>query len=136
MIYGLCEEIVNKVQDQLRLNLPFVLYSKPNSKEVIVFFQKNDSVFEANDFTEKGFIMASFDGAKNYLIPESESEVVYTSLDKKEMSLSKKEFTTVDAVAKSDFETLATNALNDACSLTNPRKGNLEEVIAIFKKAM
>ena len=38
-------------------------------------------------------------------------------------------------VKESDFETLATNALNDACSLTNPRKGNLEEV-AIFKKAM
>ena len=35
-------------------------------------------------------------------------------------------------VKESDFETLATNALNDACSLTNPRKGNLEEVIAIF----
>ncbi|EGT4144761.1 L-threonine dehydrogenase [Clostridium perfringens] len=39
-------------------------------------------------------------------------------------------------VKESDFETLATNALNDACSLTNPRKGNLGEVIAIFKKAM
>ncbi|SUY38040.1 L-threonine dehydrogenase [Clostridium perfringens] len=39
-------------------------------------------------------------------------------------------------VKESDFETLATNTLNDACSLTNPRKGNLEEVIAIFKKAM
>ena len=39
-------------------------------------------------------------------------------------------------VKESDFETLATNALNDACSLTNPIKGNLEEVIAIFKKAM
>lgn len=39
-------------------------------------------------------------------------------------------------VKESDFETLATNALNDACSLTNPRKGNLEEVIAIFKKSM
>ncbi|WP_415345787.1 L-threonine dehydrogenase [Clostridium perfringens] len=39
-------------------------------------------------------------------------------------------------VKESDFENLATNALNDACSLTNPRKGNLEEVIAIFKKAM
>lgn len=39
-------------------------------------------------------------------------------------------------VKDNDFETLATNALNDACSLTNPRKGNLEEVIAIFKKAM
>lgn len=39
-------------------------------------------------------------------------------------------------VKENDFETLATNALNDACSFTNPRKGNLEEVIAIFKKAM
>lgn len=39
-------------------------------------------------------------------------------------------------VKESDFETLATNALNDTCSLTNPRKGNLEEVIAIFRKAM
>ena len=39
-------------------------------------------------------------------------------------------------VKESDFETLATNALNDACSLTNPRKGNLEEVIVIFRKAM
>ena len=39
-------------------------------------------------------------------------------------------------VKESDFETLATNALNDACSLTNPRKGNLEEVKAIFRKAM
>ena len=39
-------------------------------------------------------------------------------------------------VKESDFETLATNALNDDCSLTNPRKGNLEEVIDIFKKAM
>ena len=39
-------------------------------------------------------------------------------------------------VKESDFETLATNALNDACSLTNPRKGNLEEVIAIFKLSL
>ncbi|MHC9370395.1 L-threonine dehydrogenase, partial [Clostridium perfringens] len=39
-------------------------------------------------------------------------------------------------VKESEFETLATNVLNDACSLKNPRKGNLEEVIAIFKKEM
>ena len=35
-----------------------------------------------------------------------------------------------------DLETLATNALKDACALTNPKQGNVEEVIAIFKKAM
>lgn len=35
-----------------------------------------------------------------------------------------------------DLETLATNALKDACALTNPKQGSLEDVIAIFKKAM
>lgn len=31
---------------------------------------------------------------------------------------------------------MAQNALNDACSLTNPRKASLEEIIAIFKARM
>lgn len=39
-------------------------------------------------------------------------------------------------VKESDFETLATNALKDACGLTNPKKATLEEIIGIFKAAM
>lgn len=39
-------------------------------------------------------------------------------------------------VKESDFEILATNALKDACSLTNPRKGSKEEIMAIYKAAM
>ncbi len=39
-------------------------------------------------------------------------------------------------VKESDFETLATNALKDACGLTNPKQANLEEIISIFKAAM
>ncbi|WP_163923231.1 iron-containing alcohol dehydrogenase, partial [Photobacterium sp. Alg240-V54] len=31
---------------------------------------------------------------------------------------------------------MAQNALNDACSLTNPRKASLEEIVAIFKARM
>ena len=34
-----------------------------------------------------------------------------------------------------DFETLAKNALADACSATNPRQATLEEVIGIFENA-
>lgn len=37
---------------------------------------------------------------------------------------------------ESDLPTLAKNALNDACSFTNPRKATLEEVVAIYKAAM
>ncbi len=39
-------------------------------------------------------------------------------------------------VKEEDFAVLATNALNDACGLTNPIKASHEEIMAIFKAAM
>lgn len=39
-------------------------------------------------------------------------------------------------VKEEDFPILAKNALADACALTNPREGTLEEIIQIFKNAM
>lgn len=38
-------------------------------------------------------------------------------------------------VKEKDFKVLATNALKDACSFTNPKEGSLEDVINIFKNA-
>lgn len=35
-----------------------------------------------------------------------------------------------------DFKTMATNAMKDACALTNPRLGTLDDIIAIYKAAM
>lgn len=35
-----------------------------------------------------------------------------------------------------DFKVLATNALKDACGLTNPKKATLEDIIEIYKSAM
>ncbi|MCL1059686.1 iron-containing alcohol dehydrogenase [Shewanella gelidimarina] len=39
-------------------------------------------------------------------------------------------------VKQEKLEFMAINALNDACSLTNPRKASTEEIINIFKQAM
>ncbi|EOX1519348.1 iron-containing alcohol dehydrogenase [Vibrio cholerae] len=39
-------------------------------------------------------------------------------------------------VKEEKMEFMAINALNDACSLTNPRKASTEEIINIFKKVM
>lgn len=39
-------------------------------------------------------------------------------------------------VKEQDFEVMATNAMKDACMLTNPRTATLKEVIQIFKNAM
>ena len=66
--------LVDKIVLQHQQNLPFVVYSKPNSDTVLGLFQQNDTLYEVNDFSEKGFVFASFDGSQNYIIPENASE--------------------------------------------------------------
>ncbi len=66
--------LVDKISLHHQQNLPFVVYSKPNSDTVLGLFQRNDTLFEVHDFTEKGFVFASFDGSQHYIIPENESE--------------------------------------------------------------
>ena len=39
-------------------------------------------------------------------------------------------------VKEEKLEFMAVNALNDACSLTNPREASTQEIIEIFKKVM
>lgn len=64
-----------KVQQHLQLNLPFVLYSKPNENRVVGLFQKDNELNFAESFTEKGFVFAPFDGEQIILIPDENSEV-------------------------------------------------------------
>ena len=74
------KQILDKAKNHLAQNLPFVLYKKPKDTNSIGLFQKNDTLFSVTDYTEKGFIFASFDGTKTVLIPENESEIITTVL--------------------------------------------------------
>ncbi|PWA07358.1 isochorismate synthase [Flavobacterium psychrotolerans] len=63
-----------KVKQQERQNLPFVIYSKPNKNALVGFFQKNDHLYFADDFTESGFVFSPFDGNQIILIPKNQSQ--------------------------------------------------------------
>lgn len=69
-------EFFKKVAEHILQKKPFVLYRKPNSNTVIGMFQLNDDLYDVNNFTEKGFVFASFDGNKIFLIPEYQSEKI------------------------------------------------------------
>jgi len=97
---------IDKAKNHLAQNLPFVLYCKPNSDTIIGVFQQNDTLFSVTDFTEKGFVFASFDGSKTFLIPENESEIMNTVFQKKEISISAKELITPNEIAQKQFENL------------------------------
>lgn len=67
--------IFQEVISHYDMQLPFVLYCKPNSSDLVGFFQKNKQLFEVSDFTEKGFVFANFDGNQSVLFPERECDI-------------------------------------------------------------
>jgi isochorismate synthase len=103
--------IVEKATQQLRRNLPFVVYCKPNSDQILGLFQQNDTLFEAADFTEKGFVFAPFDGSKTILIPEKESERMVADFQKKEVVVAEKETNFPDETTKKSFENLVAKGI-------------------------
>jgi len=66
--------LLETASHQLQQNLPFVLYNKPDSDQLIGFFQQNDNLYFVENFDEIGFIFAPFDGKKVF-IPENLSEI-------------------------------------------------------------
>jgi isochorismate synthase len=105
------EQILAKAAQQLGQNLPFVLYKKPNSNLIKGLFQQNDSLLEASDFTEKGFVFASFDGNKTFLIPENQSERLSVVFPKKEITVIQKEDTVSNELAKKNFVNLVAKGI-------------------------
>ncbi len=98
--------IVEKAKEQLAENLPFVLYCKPNSERISGLFQQNDTLYNVGDFTEKGFVFASFDGNQTYLIPENQSERLTVSWEKKVLENQENSLGSIDEDEKNSFETV------------------------------
>ncbi|MBC7846083.1 MAG: isochorismate synthase [Flavobacterium sp.] len=103
--------ILEKAVQQLGQNLPFVIYKKPNHTTVNGIFQRNDSLFEATDFAENGFVFASFDGSKTLLIPENQSERISAAFQKKEITVLDKELGLTNITSKNNFETLVAKGI-------------------------
>ena len=57
-------------------NLPFVVFRKPYSKEIQLYFQEDDQLHLTEDFSESGFIMAPFISTDFYsYIPKKNNQI-------------------------------------------------------------
>ena len=70
------KNILEKAQFWFVAKLPFVIFAKPDSENLIGVFQNNDALFEIDNFSEIGFAFVSFDGENKYIIPKNESEII------------------------------------------------------------
>ncbi|MCP4974890.1 MAG: chorismate-binding protein [Maribacter sp.] len=82
-------ELMKTVEVQLSKELPFVIYSKPNSKEIHAILQKDNQLHHISDFTEKGFVFAPFDAfGPVILIPlDEQHKVEFTDTTKPEFEV-------------------------------------------------
>ena len=69
-------DIFNKIEAHFEKKLPFVVYNKPDKEELTGLFQNDDFIYFVENFNEKGFVFAGFNGEKNILIPEEKAEIL------------------------------------------------------------
>ncbi|WP_029272955.1 chorismate-binding protein [Flavobacterium sp. KJJ] len=87
-------------------NLPFVIYSKPNSSSIFALLQQDDTLYKVSDYSEKGFVFASFDEKQLILIPEKESKIISAEQTHVDFNPIEIEDLPFDSDAKTQYENL------------------------------
>ncbi|MEL1254487.1 chorismate-binding protein [Flavobacterium sp. DGU38] len=101
----------SKIKLHKAQNLPFVLYSKPNTSNLIGVLQQNDTLYKVSDYSEKGFVFASFDEKQLILIPESESEIINVDKEKTAFESIETDDLNLDPEAKKQYEDLVSKGI-------------------------
>ena len=100
-----------KIINHKEQNLPFVLYSKPNTSNLIGILQQNNTLYHVSDYSEKGFVFASFDEKQLILIPESESEIITAKKEETSFDPIEIDDQNFDPEAKFQYEYLVTQGI-------------------------
>jgi len=106
------KDLLEKAALQLEKKWPFVLYCKPNTDTIEGFLQLNDTLFHTYEFTEKGFVMVSFDGNDRILIPENQSERITVAKEQKTQTANSSPQKTFSESDKNAFESLVQNGID------------------------
>jgi len=100
------EAHTTSIANQINQKLPFVLYSKPNSGTVCGLLQNEDTLYEVKDFTESGFVFASFDGKLTHIIPDDACKRVVFDRNTFGLSITENAVFEVKEDSKVSFENL------------------------------
>lgn len=117
-----------KVKQQEGMKLPFVIFKKPHKLKLTGFFQKNDHLYFADRFDEKGFIFAPFDGSQMILFPKEESLKWETRISIPPSPLTVKTSFVENVKGKLEFESLVQKGIDTIL------KGDLNKVVLSRKE--
>lgn len=80
------KDILQQVSNHYAEGLPFVIYSLPDSNDINVVLQKNDTLYNTDCYAEECFVFAPFDyHEKAFYIPLEKSELTVTKVSLEEI---------------------------------------------------
>ena len=81
------QDLLKKITSHYSSDLPFVVFSYPNSDELKLYTQETVELFSTENFAAPGFVMAPFTESKKVpFIPEDKSELFQATLDNVKVS--------------------------------------------------
>ncbi|MEP6804028.1 MAG: chorismate-binding protein [Flavobacterium sp.] len=104
-------DFFSKIKNHYNKQLPFVMYSKPNSSNIFGLLQQNKTLHKIFNYKEKGFVFASFDEKQLILIPENESEIITTEQGEITFDAIEIEDLSFDTAAKIQYEDLVSKGI-------------------------
>lgn len=119
-----------KIKVHLEQQLPFVLYAKPNTDRLIAVLQGNDNLYFLEDFNEKGFVFAPFNGDSIPYIPQSESDIYVEKISESDFLLTADPTFHADEIAQKSFEDLVTKGVEAI------QNGQFEKVVLSRKETV
>lgn len=124
--------------------LPFVLFSKPHSKQLAGVFQNNFNHYTTTDFTEAGFVFAPFYGEEATIIPKAHATVIIEDyavknpleVQEKEVIFQKKETQVkFEDLVKRGMQAIETGAFDKVVlSRKEYIAFNTEDVLSLFTR--
>lgn len=73
-----------RIEKQLRDQLPFVVYRKPKQSEVRAIFQNDVALHQVSEFTESGFVFAPFDSRNPSILIVADESLSIQSTEKRQ----------------------------------------------------
>lgn len=110
-------------------NLPFVVYSKPNDNRVQAYLQQDNVLYTVDQFTESGFVLASFNQDEVYYIPKEKSDYLESEISSDfNFSVEPKELGFFKEEDKIQFEQLV------ALAVAEIQSGSCEKIVTSRKE--
>lgn len=108
----MAKEIFDRISVCIKNNLPFVVYRKPNTEELVAIFQNNDTIHFVDDFSESGFVFAPYDLSTDAILLQQD-EVIREPIKPTLVNIDQKHFTeSLVATEKEHYMAMVAKALD------------------------